>query len=379
MQNFQALGALPQDPPNSPSHCEFLATRLPTKLTKIKAMSKGSYFKSKLQNHQGDAKKTWEILQKLLPASGKTSKVPTTSSQISEICGNCSVTDKCEEFNNCFCTIGKKLDNNISLQSNEPFKFVLKKRTASPFFFEPPTVNEIVELICSLNVNKAVGHDNISAFFLKIAPFVIANYLCVFVKFFFENGIFPDACKIAKIVPIHKNGNKSNPSNYRPTSILTCFSKIFEGMLYKRFVCFFDKHKILIPELYGFRKNISTSHALLDIVTTTYDNSHKKHCTGAIFLDLKKAFDSVCHRTLLSKLDHYGIRGFPLNLINSYLEREQIVNLNGVSSKTQRNNFGVRQGSTLGPLLFLIYINNMPTAIETPPRLFADQRWSVTK
>ena len=101
------------------------------------------------------------------------------------------------------------------------------------FFIEPPTVNEIVELICSLNVNKAVGHDNIPPFFLKTAPFVIANYLCVFVKFSFENGIFPDACKIAKIVAIHKNGNKSNPSNYRPISILTCFSKIFEGMLYK--------------------------------------------------------------------------------------------------------------------------------------------------
>ena len=122
-----------------------------------------------------------------------------------------------------FCTIGKKLANNISLQSNEAFIIFLKKHTASSFFLEPPTVNEIVELICSLNVNKAVGHDNIPSFFLKTAPFVIANYLCVFVKFFFKNGIFPDACKIAKIVAIHKNGNKSNPSNYRPISTLVDF------------------------------------------------------------------------------------------------------------------------------------------------------------
>ena len=103
--------------------------------------------------------------------------------------------------------------------------------------------------------------------------------------------------------------------------------------------------------------------------------SIKKHCSEAIFLDLKKAFDTVCHRTLvtlLSKLDHYGIRGSPLNLINSYLEREQIVNLNDVNSKTLQNNFGVPQGSTLGPLLFLICINDIPTAIETPPRLFGD-------
>ena len=185
--------------------------------------------------------------------------------------------------------------------------------------------------------------------------------------------MFPDACKIAKIVSIHKNGNKSNPSNYRPISILTCFSNIFDGLLDKRFVCFFDKLKILIPEQYGFRKNISTSHALLDIVTTTYeyDNIHKKHCTGAIFLDLKKAFHAVCHRTLLSKLDHYGIRGSTVNLINSYLEREQFVNLNGVNSRTQRKNFGVPQESRLGTL-FLIYINNISMAVKTPPTLYAD-------
>ena len=206
-------------------------------------------------------------------------------------------------------------------------------------------------IICSLNVNKTVGHDNIPAFFLKTAPFVIANYLCVFVKFFFENGIFPDACIIAKIVAMHKNGNKCNPSNYWQISILTCFSKIFEGLLHKQFVCFYDKHKILIPEHYGFRKNISTSHTLLDIVTTN-DNIHKKHCTGAIFLNLKIAFDTVCHRTLLSKLNHYGTRRSPLNLINSYLKREQFFNLNGVNSRIQRNNFGVPQGSMLGPLLF---------------------------
>ena len=169
--------------------------RYSNKLTKIKAMFKRSYFKSKLQNHQGDVKKTWEILRKLLPASGKTSKVTITSSQSSEICGNCNVTDKCEECNNFFCTIGKKLANNILLQSNEPFKIFLKKRTASSFFLEPPTANEIVELIGFLNVNKAVGHDNIPPFFLETAPFVIANYLCEFVKFSFGNGIFPHALK----------------------------------------------------------------------------------------------------------------------------------------------------------------------------------------
>ena len=108
--------------------------RYSNKLTKIKAMSKRSYIKSKLQNHQSDAKKTWEILRKLLPASGKTSQVLTAISQISEICGNCRVTDKCEEFNNFFCIIGKKFANNISLQSNKPFKFFKKSALLHLFF-----------------------------------------------------------------------------------------------------------------------------------------------------------------------------------------------------------------------------------------------------
>ena len=112
----------------------------------------------------------------------------------------------------------------------------------------------------------------------------MANYLYVFAKFSFENGIFSDACKIAKIVAIYKNGNKSNPSNYRPISILTCFSKIFEGLLHKQFLGFLDKHKILFPKQNGFRKNISISHALLDIVTTTYDNIHKNIALERYFL-----------------------------------------------------------------------------------------------
>ena len=131
-----------------------------------------------------------------------------------------------------FCTFGKKLAATFHNNCTS-FSKLFEKAHNFIFFVEHPAVNQIVELICSFNVNKAVGHNNISAFFLKSAPFVIANYLFVFAKFSSENGFFPDACKIAKIVAIHKNGDKSHSSNYRPISILTCFSKNFEGLLHK--------------------------------------------------------------------------------------------------------------------------------------------------
>jgi len=108
--------------------------------------------------------------------------------------------------------------------------------------------------ILLLNINKAVGHDSIPAYFLKAAPIVLASSLYPFLDFFFNYGIFPENCKIAKVIPIHKKGDKIDPNNYRPISILTCFSKIFEKLIHKRITNFLDKKDILIPEQYGFQK-----------------------------------------------------------------------------------------------------------------------------
>ena len=120
------------------------------------------------------------------------------------------------------------------------------------FFFEPPTVNEIIACIGSLNANKAVGYDNIPAYFLKVAAPIIAPYLCFLIDYAFLNGIFPDNCKIAKVIPIHKKGKKGNPSNFRPISILTCISKVIEKMIYKRVFSFLSKNNVLAPQQYGF-------------------------------------------------------------------------------------------------------------------------------
>ena len=175
-----------------------------------------------------------------------------------------------------------------------------------------------------------------------------APYLCFLI----------DNCKISKIIPIHKKGEKDNPSNFRPISILTCISKVIEKMIYNRVFSFLSKNNVPAPQQYGFQKNISTIYAILELLMATYDNINANNYTGILFLDLTKEFDTVCHQILFAKLQHYGIRGPSHQLTKSFLERKQFVSINGVNSDLQHNSFGIPQGSTLGPLLFLIYIND---------------------
>ena len=136
------------------------------------------------------------------------------------------------------------------------------------FFLEPPNISESIALMQVLDVNIAVGHDNILAFFIKLSKFVIAPYLNIVINFAFSDGIFPVNCKIAKVIPLLKYGNANDPNNYRPISILTCFTKIFEKLLHKRLNEFLNKTNVIIPTHCGFQTNFSTSHTILDITIT---------------------------------------------------------------------------------------------------------------
>ena len=146
-------------------------------------------------------------------------------------------------------------------------------------------------------------------------------------------GIFPEKLKLSKVIPLFKKGDKLDVSNYRPISILTCFTKIFEKVIFNCLLNFFNKHSVLVSNQYGFQENCSTSHAILDILTSTYDNINNNQYTGMVTLDITKPFDTVCHKRFLIKLDHYGIRGTAFNLIQSYLNnRLQYVYINNIES-----------------------------------------------
>ena len=217
-----------------------------------------------------------------------------------------------------------------------------------------------------------MGHDNISAFFLKAARHEITPFLKILIDFVFSEGIFPDSCKIARIAPIHENGAKDETNNYRSISILACFSKIIEKLIYRRLIHFFQKHHMLYPDQFGFQSKTSTAHAMLDVVTSLYDSINRNQYSGLVLIDLKKAFDTVSQTTLPKKLLNYGNRGVTQKLLVSYLEcRKQFVALNQMRSKLMNIEYGVPQGSTLGLSFFLIYINDLNNALRSKPILFA--------
>ena len=176
----------------------------------------------------------------------------------------------------------------------------------------------------------------------------------------FKDGIFPNELKLARVVPIFKCGDSTAPSNYRPISILSFFSKIFEKLLYKYLLNFLDANDIIYKYQFGFRDRHSTQLAIISLVEKITKSLESDDIVIGVFLDLKKAFDTVPHDILIKKLHAYGIRGNALKLLKSYLtNRTQYVTYDGVRSSTKPIQCGVPQGSILGPLLFIITMNDI--------------------
>lgn len=273
-------------------------------------------------------------------------------------------------FNNFFINIPKQLNNNLPTKNNYMPSII----TYPTFYLDTVSETEVCNIIMSMKKSNSVGFDGISSnLLIKYLQFFIKP-LTYLINFSFAEGVFPSSLKIAKIIPLHKKGERDKIENYRPISLLSTISKVLEKIIFDKIVNFFLKFNILAKCQFGFQKGKSTKSAITNFLKSLYDNlNNKNRCVG-IFLDLSKAFDLVNHELLLDKLYIYGLRGKIYMWIETFLsERSQIVEIQGYRSDKQNIDCGVPQGSVLGPLLFLIFVNDLPSVVDSMNlTLFAD-------
>lgn len=331
--------------------------------------AKQSFFNKNLLAAGTNIRKIWNVLN-----SHITKKKIGGSNVIKEIIYDDKLINNSKEiankFNDYFSSIGMQLAEKIQTgEANEVTNIVNEKT----MFLVPTDVKEVFNIIMELK-ESAPGYDNVTAKDLKVAANILAPKICYFINNCFNTGVYPDSLKCSSVIPIFKSGSQLDISNYRPISLTSCLSKIFEKLINTR-ICEFIKNSCgFDPSQYGFQKSHGTDVAINESIRTITNSLDKGNYVCTVFVDLRKAFDTVNHEILLDRIQELGIRGLPHVLIKSYLEKRVIkTKVNGVFSEQRPITLGVPQGSVLGPTLYLLYVNNMQFAgLKAEYKIFAD-------
>ena len=359
---------------------------LRNRINEEKRQGKRNYYELRFEKNKNKSKDIWKGIRSLVNVKApKTSSIKLMDENSNLISDPSQIANI---FNNHYSTIGSKVQQKIPNQTGDFRTYLRKHRSdgkscvnpdGSSFFLSPTVPDEISKLIDALDISKSSGPNGIPVFLLKTFKDFFSYWLSKLVNACFVKGEFPDLLKTAKVIPLHKKDSKLNHLNYRPISLLSVFSKIYEKLIYSRIYSYLVKYNLIYSKQFGFRGGYSTNHAIISITEHIRNLIDQGNYVCGVFVDLEKAFDTVHHDILCEKLKYHGLHGKVNELLKSHLSnKKQYVTINGSDSGTKDITCGVPQGSSLGPLLFLLYINDFRLCLEkTSCGHFADDTFII--